>query len=52
MTERQQRLINYGYAIIETKSLLIIGMYSKNTHNFIKKIFHYLPVSIERKETK
>ena len=49
MTERQQRLVNYGYAIVETKSFLIIGMYSKNAHNFIKRVFHYFPVRIERK---
>lgn len=49
MTERQQRLVNYGYAIIETKSFLVIGMYSKNAHNFIKKVFHYFPIRIERK---
>ncbi len=49
MTERQQRLVDYGYAIMETKSFLIIGLYSKNVHNPIKRIFHYLPVRIERK---
>jgi hypothetical protein len=48
MTDRQQRLVNNGYAIAITKSFLIIGVYSKNTNNMIKKILHYLPVKIER----
>ena len=48
MTDRQQRLINSGYAIIIIKSFLVVGMYSKNVNNVIKKILHYLPVKIER----
>lgn len=48
MTDRQQRLINNGYAITIIKSFLVIGMYSKNTNNVIKKILHYFPVKIER----
>ena len=48
MTDRQQRLINNGYAIVITKSFLVVGMYSKNANNIIKKIFHYLPVKKER----
>ena len=50
MTDRQQRLISNGYAIAVTKSFLIIGMYSKNTNNVLKKLLHYLPVKIERKK--
>jgi hypothetical protein len=48
MTDRQQRLINNGYAIAITKSFLVIGMYSKNANVMIKKILHYFPVRIER----
>lgn len=48
MTDRQQRLINNGYVIAITKSFLIIGMYSKNANTIVKKVFHYLPVKIER----
>lgn len=48
MTDRQQRLINNGYAIAITKSFLVIGMYSKNANAIIKKILHYFPVRIEK----
>ena len=49
MTERQIRLISNGYIIMNTKSFIVIGKYSKNAHNIIKRIFHYCPVKIERK---
>lgn len=49
MTERQMRLKNNGYVIIEFKSFIVIGKYSKNAHNIIKRVFHYCPIKIERK---
>ena len=39
MTERLQRLVKNGYVIFETKSFIVLGMYSKNVEHPIKKIF-------------
>ena len=49
MTERLQRLVKSGYVIFETKLFIVLGMYSKNVEHPIKKIFHYLPVKVEKK---
>lgn len=49
MTDRIERLVNYGYAICETKNYVLLGKYSKNASNFWKRVFHYFPSRIVKK---